>query len=668
MEFLSSSVDIRRERDIEQLRRVALAQELQIHALLRTLRAKCDELAALKGNEQELQQTLALIEQLSRSVPASSSSSEQDTQAATSGSPKTRAQSGPTDQPMLPIVEQTFELDAADMTCPSCGGQLRPMKDQFDTSEMIDVVEVSYRVVQVKQQKYVCKCGGCIETAPGPERATPGGRYSLDFAIKVALDKYLDHIPLARQERILRRHGLEITTQTLWDQLHALGRRLEKASRALLARVLAEPVVGLDQTSWKRLEVKDGKPWQMWCLTAPGLVARQIRDDKGAATFKELMAGYCGTIVCDALKTHEAGARGNDDIVLAGCWAHVFRKFEEAAPDHPEAKRALEWIGTLYEIDARAGDDVERRGELRRTESTAVLSALKDWLWSQAALKTLSIGNAAAYVVANWDRLTRFVQDARIPLDNNATERGIRGPVVGRKNHYGSRSRRGPRSPPFSTPCSRRPSSRVSTPPGTCARLHLPTRAGKYWARGRGSAALALRIGLRRRTDYRIGPVEKAKRREKPALSHDHPVAGDFRFGEDRHTGVFTCRHVWTDGKPILFVSRDEDGDWQFLCDDDHRAAVANESLLVCLEHIVSRDPSVNELATMCTAHVAKREGLGAPSRIEDGTPDHIRKVIDQHGHVGRFDHADGDAPAFAYTIGLYEKLVIRDHHLWTRA
>ncbi len=82
------------------------------------------------------------------------------------------------------------------------------MADQFDTSEMIDVVDVSYRVVKVKQQKYVCRCDGCVETAPGPERATPGSRYSLAFAIKVAVDKYCDHIPLARQERILSRHGL----------------------------------------------------------------------------------------------------------------------------------------------------------------------------------------------------------------------------------------------------------------------------------------------------------------------------------------------------------------------------------------------------------------------------------------------------------------------------
>ncbi len=121
----------------------------------------------------------------------------------------------------------------------------------------------------------------------------------------------------------------------------------------------------------------------------------------------------------------------------------MYRKFEEAAPDHPEANLALKWIGELYDIDERAGGDLAKKAELRKNESAAVLATMKTWLWNQAVLKSLAIGNAAAYVVANWERLTRFVQDARIPLDNNATERGFRGPVVGRKNHYGSKSRRG---------------------------------------------------------------------------------------------------------------------------------------------------------------------------------------------------------------------------------
>ncbi len=121
----------------------------------------------------------------------------------------------------------------------------------------------------------------------------------------------------------------------------------------------------------------------------------------------------------------------------------MFRKVEEAKPDHPEAERALAWIGALYEIDARAEGDIARCGELRRAESTAILADFKTWLWELATLTSISIGKAAAYAIANWDRLTRFVDDARIPLDNNATERAIRGPVVGRKNHYGSKSRSG---------------------------------------------------------------------------------------------------------------------------------------------------------------------------------------------------------------------------------
>lgn len=431
---------LEREQDIEELRRVALALHAQLQQTIRQLKRKCDQLAFYSGNKEELQQTLALIEKLT----AQSKAAEKAAQTPPKKSPpKAREKSGPTEQPKLPREPMLFELDDADRTCPSCGGGLEPMTGQFEASEMIDVVEVSYRIIEVQQQKYVCRCGGCVETAPGPDRALAGSRYSLAFAIKVVLDKYLDHIPLERQVRILERHDLVVTSQTLWDMALAIAKRLELVDAALYAHVMAQPVIGLDQTGWPRLESGASKPWQMWCLTAPGVVVHRIRDDKSAATFGALVGNFHGTIVCDALKTHEAGAREGPGIVLAGCWAHVFRKFEEAMPDHPEAQRALEWIGALYEIDRDADGDVARVAELRAARAPAVLAAFKDWLWHQATLKTLSIGKAAAYAVANWERLTRFVDDARVPLDNNATERAIRGPVVGRKNHYGSKSRLG---------------------------------------------------------------------------------------------------------------------------------------------------------------------------------------------------------------------------------
>ena len=257
---------LERESDIEELRRVAMALHAQLQHTIRQLKRKCDQLAFYTGNKEELQQTLALIEQLTGQAKAAE-------EAAKNPRPKTppkpRSKSGPTAQPDLPHVPHPCTLDDADLQCPSCGGALKPMAGQAETSEMVDVVEATCRILDVHQQKYVCACGGCVETAPGPERALPGSRYSLAFAIKAVVDKYLDHIPLERQVRILERHHLVVTSQTLWDMVCAIAKRLARVDAALYDHTLAQPVIGLDQTGWPRLEHDAKKPWQMWCLTAP---------------------------------------------------------------------------------------------------------------------------------------------------------------------------------------------------------------------------------------------------------------------------------------------------------------------------------------------------------------------------------------------------------------
>ncbi len=431
-------MDLEREKDVEQLRRIARTQKVQIEQLVETLRVKCRELSSLKGDDQELQRTLELLTARTQQALAEQGPTDAE-QAGQSGDGddgqrgrerKPRSEFGNTPQPKLEREQQVFELDEADQVCPQCGGGLQAMDGVFEESEMVDVVEVSYKVVEVKQQKYRCRCGGCVETALGPRRATAGSRYSLGFALQVMVRKYLDHLPLERQVRILKRFGLDVTSQTLWQLLDALEKKLRRTYRALFGHVMAQPVIGLDQTGWKRLHKKGAKPWQMWCLTAPGVVYHSIRDDKAKKTFVELVGDFEGVIVCDDLKTHGAGAREGPGIVLAGCWAHVTRRFKEAVPDHPDAQYAVDKIAELYAIDAEADGDIGKLAELRRDRSTRVLEELKRWLWAQATLKTLSIGKAARYAVNTWDRLTRFTGDPRIPLDNNATERGIRGPVV----------------------------------------------------------------------------------------------------------------------------------------------------------------------------------------------------------------------------------------------
>ena len=122
---------------------------------------------------------------------------------------------------------------------------------------MIDVVERQFVLKKIKRQKYTCRGCGHIDTALGPLKLRKTRRYTLDFTVEVALDKYLDHIPLARQVRKMKREGLRIDTQTLWDQLHKLADHLETTYLGIKHWILGGDVMGMDETSWPLM--KKGK-------------------------------------------------------------------------------------------------------------------------------------------------------------------------------------------------------------------------------------------------------------------------------------------------------------------------------------------------------------------------------------------------------------------------
>ncbi len=362
---------------------------------------------------------------------------------------------GPALQPSLPLTEVVHELDEPDRTCPACGGGLEAWAGQFEESEEVDVVARSFRLVLHRRQKYRCRCGGCVETAPGPPRLLPGGRYSIPFAVEVAVAKYADHLPLARQVVQMRRQGLDISSQTLWDQLVALEARLEPSYEALVARVLEAPVIGADETRW-RLMGKGSQTWWAWSLWTEQAVVYRILASRSTQAARDLLGDYAGVVLCDgytayaALAKDPAPARDGPVIALAHCWAHVRRKFVEAEPHYPEAAEMLERIGRLYAIEReiRAVPPAEREAmarERRARDATPVVREIHDWLLTQRALPRSALGKAIAYTAGIWPGLCRFLDDPRIPIDNNGTERGMRALAVGRKNHYGSRSIHGTR-------------------------------------------------------------------------------------------------------------------------------------------------------------------------------------------------------------------------------
>ena len=361
------------------------------------------------------------------------------------------------EQKNLETKDVFHNLDDADKICPKCGGQLEEMVGQFEDSEEIDVLLRRFRKLLHRRKKYRCACNACIETAPGPLKLRAGARYSIEFAIDVAVNKYIYHIPLDRLVRMLSEEGLEIDSQTLWDQLNALVKLQPDLPNRILAHILANPCIGADETHWNYLGARgDGqvnRRWYIWSVCCDNAVVHRMFDTRSHKAAEELLGTYTGIVMTDGYKGYtKLQSLDHVAFVLAHCWSHARRKFVEAEKFYPVPARAvLNLIGALFAVEddvdetAPAPAQLKQRQALRAQRSRPIVDAIATWAAhiKAAELPESAIGKAAAYVQNLWQGLTLFLQDPRIPLSNNHTERTIRGPVVGRKNHYGSKSKRG---------------------------------------------------------------------------------------------------------------------------------------------------------------------------------------------------------------------------------
>jgi transposase len=325
------------------------------------------------------------------------------------------------------------------------------MTGQAETSERITTVKLTYQVEHHVRQKYRCRCNGAVVTAPGPAQITPGSRYAPEFGIGVAVAKYADHLPLERQVRMMTREGLTVESQTLWDQIQAIARHLEPTYDALGRRALEAPVINVDETRWAMMGSTTPATGTVWTVRSPTVSFYRILPGKSADEGRQVLNGYRGTVVADGFAVYDVLAREGPAFTLAHCWAHAKRKYDDIAEQWPTACAEIgALIGELYAIErlvpgAFPGDPAAQvlRRQLRQERSQSVLDRIRHWATVQMGLPRSEFGKAVRYMLDRWAGLTRFIDDPLVPLDNNAAERALRGPVVGRKNHYGSRSLRG---------------------------------------------------------------------------------------------------------------------------------------------------------------------------------------------------------------------------------
>jgi transposase len=354
----------------------------------------------------------------------------------------------------LPVREEVLELPPEHCVCPRCGQPLRRLSDTED-SEQIEIEVRAYRR-RIRRRRYqrTCTCDGRNTlTAPSPPKLIPKARYGLSVWVEILLDKYFSYRPTERLLASWRLLGLDLAPGTVTDGLQRLEVLLRPIYEALVERNPQGDLHQGDETRWRvfiALEGKEGYGWWLWVVLGPDTVIYLLEVSRShTVPENHYRAESRGVLVVDRYAAYKAMSWVQDGVVvLAFCWSHVRRDFIRVGKGWPELKTwALEWlrrIRVLYRLnnsrlavqkDAAAFGEAD--GGLR--QAVAEMKTQSETELARADLAT-PCRKVLESLQEHWEGLTRFVDDPRIPMDNNASERQARGPAVARKNFYGSGS------------------------------------------------------------------------------------------------------------------------------------------------------------------------------------------------------------------------------------
>ena len=357
-------------------------------------------------------------------------------------------------------VEVLHDLPEAQKICPHDGTPLERIGEEV--SEQLDVIPAQVRVLRHVRPKYACPC--CrqgVKIATLPSQPIPKSIASPGLLAYVCTAKYVDGLPLYRQEAILQRIGVDIPRATLAGWMLKLGDLVLPLINLLRDTLLGYDVLQMDETTVQVLKEPDKSPTSksyMWVQRGGPpehpVILFDYDPSRSQAVPQRLLEGYRGTVQCDGYEGYAALGR-HEAITLVGCWAHARRKFDEAVKamgKKVKAGRATEglaYIQKLYRIERQAKDlSPEQRYRLRQEQAVPVLQDIRAWLDQSLpeAPPQSAVGKALHYLDGQWDKLARYVEDGRIDIDNNAAERAIRPFVIGRNNWLFSDTAKGAES------------------------------------------------------------------------------------------------------------------------------------------------------------------------------------------------------------------------------
>lgn len=341
----------------------------------------------------------------------------------------------------LPEVKKHYTVPKDKRHCPKCNNsELKALGPGKET--------ITYEYVPAHFEKHVhiqetltCSCCDYIVTADAPVKPVENGKYGASFISHVVIAKCCDSLPLYRMEKQFKRIGLPLSRSTLGDLFHQAASITKPIWQRMVDLVALEPLVLADETPIPVMQAKKTHKGYVWAFITSFAIAYYYSKSRSSDTPNQILGTTKGILLADAYagynKVCEPGAR-----IRAGCWAHVRRKFFDAQANAPdEAKYALDTILNLYKIeyDAAAQKILGSKEHLalRKNRAPPIIANFESWLKEQhdQHLPKGPMGKAISYALDNLNELKVFIDDVRVPLDNNASERALRIIALGRKNY-----------------------------------------------------------------------------------------------------------------------------------------------------------------------------------------------------------------------------------------
>jgi transposase len=345
----------------------------------------------------------------------------------------------------LPREEVVIELAESERKCGE-GHELQEIGAEI--SEQLDIEPARVKVKRIIRKKYACPiCEGVLKTAPPLPTAIPKSIAGAGLLSHILVSKYVDALPLYRMEEILSRSQIEISRSSMATWMIQVGKLLTPLWNLLNDELLESRYVSCDETRVQVLK-EEGKKAQslsyMWVRArggpSPPIILYNYAPSRSGGIALSIWEGYSGYLQVDGYEGYNAIC-SRPEVTRVGCWAHVRRKFYEAAKASRKgislAEEALGMIQRMYRIESQARElSAELRQQKRAQEAKPILDQFKAWLEShQGSMPPQSLlGKALGYAWNQWSTLTVFIEDGNLAIDNNRVENAIRPFAIGRKN------------------------------------------------------------------------------------------------------------------------------------------------------------------------------------------------------------------------------------------